>query len=75
MMRPTDIQSGNTYAAVGGRDYFVETVRTTAAGSVVNYSIIAGRETGKRLSCSLGEFARRVMKKLPTPKKEKNRVV
>lgn len=68
MMKPTDIKQGETYAGLNGREFYIENVRTTAAGSVVSYSIIAGREQGKRLSCALGEFARRVIKQLPQVK-------
>jgi hypothetical protein len=64
-MRNTDIKSGATYAAAGKREYFVEGTRTTPAGTVVDYTILAGPEQGERLTCGLREFARRAIRRLP----------
>lgn len=65
MMRTTDIWPGSTYTAPGGHEYFCEGISRLPAGAIVNYSILAGDGSGKRLTCSLDEFARRVLKRLP----------
>lgn len=70
-LRPVDIWTNSTYRADGGREYFVEGIRNGPDERVVDYAILSGPETGKRLTASLADFARRVTKRLPQPSARK----